>query len=204
MFKDRKDAGQLLAKQLLQYKNKKDVFVLGIPRGGVVVAHEVAKALNVPLDIIIIKKIGYPGQEELALGAVSLDGFYINEEIAFSVSKEYINEQIKIKQEEVKKRYSLFTGNKISYSLKNKTIILIDDGIATGATLIMAIQILRKQSPKKIIVAIPVAPPDTIKRLEKLVDIVVCLHEPIDFMAIGQFYSDFKQVEDEEVKRCLQ
>lgn len=205
MFKDRKEAGQLLAKQLAQYKGKKDVLVLGIPRGGVQVAYEVSKALNLPLDVLVIKKIGFPGNEELALGAASLDDYYINQGLAqeSQISQSYIDAQVKLKQQEVKERYQELRGNKPIYSVKNKTIILIDDGVATGATMIMAIQILKKQAPKKIIVAVPVAPPETVIKLKLIADEVVCLLEPANLMAIGQFYENFEQVETEEVKKCL-
>lgn len=204
MFKDRAEAGQLLAKELQQYKNKKDVLVLGIPRGGIVVAYEMAKALKAPLDIIVIKKLGFPGQEELALGAAGLDDYYINEELTAGISEDYIKEHVKEKQLEVKKRYELFRGKKAIYSVKNKIVIVVDDGIATGATMIMAVQILKKQNPKKIVLAIPVAPPDTVKKLKTIADEVICLHAPVFFMAIGQFYRDFRQVEDEEAKQYLQ
>lgn len=204
MFKDRAEAGQLLAKELIQYKNKKDVLVLGIPRGGIVVAYEMAKALKAPLDIIVIKKIGFPGQEELALGAVGIDSYYLNEELSAGISEDYIKEHVKQKQQEVKKRYELFRGKKAMYSVKNKIVIVVDDGIATGATMIMAVQILKKQNPKKIVLAIPVAPPDTVKKLKTIADEVICLHAPVFFMAIGQFYHEFQQVEDEEAKQYLQ
>lgn len=203
MFKDRADAGQLLAKELLHYKNKKEVLVLGIPRGGIVVAYEVAQALHAPLDIIVIKKLGFPGQEELALGAVGIDTYFLNEELSGGISDDYIKDHVKQKQQEVRKRYELFRGKKPMYSVKNKIVILVDDGIATGATMLMAVEILKKQKPNKIIVAIPVAPPDTVKKLKKIADEVICLDTPLLFMAIGQFYQDFQQVEDDEAKQYL-
>jgi len=204
MLKDRKEAGRLLAEKLSEYKKKKDTLILAIPRGGVEVAYEVAKQLDLPLDVVVIKKIGFPGNEELALGATGLDSYYLNEDIARSVPQEYIQEQIKIKQQEVKKRYELLRGEKPLYEVKNKTIIIIDDGIATGATMIMAVQIIKKQSPKKVIIAIPVGPSDRVRILERVADNVICLLQPEFFMAIGQFYQDFKQVEDEEAMRLLQ
>lgn len=203
MLTDRKEAGQLLAKQLAPYTNKKDVLVLGIPRGGIVVAYEVAKALHVPLDIIVIKKLCFPGQEELALGAVGIGSYYLNEELSGGISEDYIKDQVKQKQQEVRKRYELFRGKKPMYSVKNKVVIVVDDGIATGATMLMAVEILKKQMPKKIVVAIPVAPPDTVKKLKRIADEVVCLDAPLIFMAIGQFYQDFRQVEDDEAKKYL-
>jgi len=203
MFKDRNDAGFLLAQKLSAYKNKKDTLVLAIPRGGVVVAYEVAKQLNLPLDVIVIKKIGFPGNEELALGAAGLDSYYINEELAHSVSQEYVKEQVKIKQQEVKKRYESLRGKKHMYDAKNKTIIIIDDGIATGATMTMAAEIIKKQSPKKIIIAIPVAAPESITKLKRIAE-VICLSQPEFFMAISQFYEQFAQLKDEEAKQLLE
>ena len=206
MFKDRKEAGQLLAKRLSSYKNNKNTLVLAIPRGGIIVAHEVAKQLGLPLDVVVIKKIGFPGNEELAIGAVGLNNYFINEDLVkyHNIPKDYIHEQIKEKQLEVKKRYELFRGKRSMYSVKDKTIIIIDDGIATGATITIANKIIKKQLSKKLIIAVPVAPPETVDKLKKVADEVVCLLQPEYLMAIGQFYQDFKQVEDEEVKKLLE
>lgn len=203
MFKDRKEAGQLLAKELYENKGNRAVLVLAIPRGGVVVGHEIAKQLGVDLDIIIIKKIGFPGNPELALGAVSLNDYYLNKDLAKDVEKEYLKEQIKVKQKEVKEKYDLLRGRKPAYSIKNKIIILTDDGVATGATISLAIQILKKQKPKKLILAIPIAPPETIIKLKKIADKVICISQPKFLIAIGQFYENFIQTEDEEVKKLL-
>ncbi len=206
MFKNRKEAGQLLAEALLPYHKKKDTLILAIPRGGVVVGYEVARQLDLPLDVVVIKKIGFPAHEELAVGATGLDSYILNENIVtnYNVSQDYIQKQVKIKQREVELRYQLLRGNKAFYTVQNKTIIIIDDGLATGATLTMATQIIKKQSPKEVIVAIPVAPPDTVRKLEKIVGKILCLHQPSDFRAIGRFYKDFAQVEDDEAKRLLQ
>ena len=203
MFKDRKEAGELLAKELSEYKNKEDVLVLAIPRGGVVVGYEIAKQLKADLDILVIKKVGFQGNPELALGAASLDDYYLNEMLAKSAGKEYTEKQIKIKQEEAKEKYNLLRGNKPKYSIKNKVIILTDDGVATGATISLAIQILKKQKPKKLILAVPVAPPETVARLKKITDGVICIDQPQNFMAIGEFYEDFTQTEDGEVRELL-
>ncbi len=202
-FLHRQDAGKKLAKKLLSYKNKKNTTVLGIPRGGVIVAAEVAKILKLPLDVVIIKKLAYPGQEELALGAVGLKEVYLNKEIAEGVDKEYIHQEIAAKQQQAKKRYEFLRGTKKPLLVKNKTIILIDDGMATGATMFLAIEILKKQGAKKIVVAVPIAPPETIKKLKKAIDEVVCLEQPEFFGAIGAFYRDFEQVEEEECKRVM-
>lgn len=203
MFKNRKEAGLLLAQKLSSYKNKKDAIILAIPRGGVAVAFEVAKQLNLPLDVIVIKKIGFPGNEELALGAAGLDSYYINEELAHSISEGYVREQVKIKQQEVKKRYENLRGKKPMYNVKNKTIVIIDDGIATGATMIMAAKIIKKQFPKKVIIAVPVAPPESIGKLKRVAE-VVCLSQPEFFMSISQFYEQFAQLEDEEARHLLE
>lgn len=203
MFADREEAGALLAQKLEAYKRKADTIVLAIPRGGVVTGYEIAKQLGLPLDIIVIKKIGYPGNEELAVGAAGLDSYHLNEEIAQDVEPGYIEEQVKIKQQEVKERYELLRGKRSMYDLKNKTAIVVDDGIATGATMMMAVEIIKKQKPKRVIVAVPVAPPHSVESLQEIADEVVCLMQPIDFMAIGQFYEDFRQVETEEAKRLL-
>lgn len=203
-FLNRQDAGKKLADKLIKYKSKKNTLVLGIPRGGVVVAAEVAQALKLPLDIIIIKKLAYPRQEELALGAVSLTEVYLNKEVAEGVDKEYIHQEIAEKQQQAKKRYEFLRGTKKPLLIKNKTTILIDDGIATGATMFLAIEILKKQGAKKIVVAVPVAPPETIKKLKKAIDEVVCLEQPEFFGAIGAFYEDFEQVGEEECKKVLE
>lgn len=205
MFKNRVEAGRLLAEKLSQYKKKENALVLAIPRGGVPVAYEVARRHDLPLDVIVIKKIGVPGNEELAAGAAGSDSHILNEEIirSLGVPQDFIREQVKIKQLQVKQRYQLLRGNRPGYSLKNKTIILIDDGLATGATMTMAIQVIKKDSPQAVICAIPVAPSDTIMRLETTADQTVCLLQPPNFRAIGQFYTDFTQVEDGEAKQLL-
>ncbi len=204
-LKDRNDAGKQLAVALQHYKNSAPTLVLAIPRGGIVVAAEVAKALRVPLDILVIKKLGFPGNEELALGAVGLKEKYLNQELVNSpeVSTGYLEGEIKRKQQEVKERYALLRGKRKMYSVRDKVVMVVDDGIATGATMIMALQILRKQKPKKIIVAVPVAPPETVQRLQKIADEVVCLEQPLFLGAIGQWYEQFEQVEDTEAQRLL-
>jgi len=206
MFKNREEVGRLLAKRLSSYKGKKDVLVLGIPRGGIATAAEIARELTLPLDIVVVKKIGAPHNEELAVGAVGLNEIYLNVDVVRSseVSQDYIAKIAKEKQKEVKRRYALLRGKKPMYTVKGKIIILVDDGVATGATMMMAIKIIRQQSPAKIVVAIPVAPPETVRELEKEADTVVCLERPAFFMAIGQFYEQFPQIEDKIAKRMLQ
>lgn len=206
MFTNRKEAGIVLAKRLSEYKNQKKVVVLGIPRGGVEVAFYVAKELGCELDIMVIKKVGFPNNEELALGAVSVDDYYIDAEMrnSYAVTESYIKEEVARKQEEARKRWKLLKGEGKVTSLKGKTVIVVDDGIATGSTMIMAIKMLSKKLCEKIIVAIPVAAQETIPKMKKIVDEVVCLEQPVAFFAIGQFYREFLPVEEEEVKRYLQ
>lgn len=206
IFQDRQETGKLLAQALRKYQNSRSVLVLGIPRGGVVVAAEIAKALHALLDILVIKKIGFPGNEELALGAVGLKERYLNQELLNSpeVTKGYLESEIKRKRQEVKVRYTLLRGRRKMYLVRGKTVIVVDDGIATGATMIMALQILRKQQPKKLVVAIPVAPPETVQRLNRIADEVVCLEEPVFLGAIGQWYERFEPVEEKEARILLQ
>ena len=203
MFKDRHDAGVQLASELSKYSGNQNVVVIGIPRGGVVVAREVSKHIRAPLEVVIIKKIGYPGNPELALGAVSSDAFFLNEELAAFVSKEYINQEISIKQREAKERATMLWGSHKPIELIGKIAIVVDDGVATGASMIMAVKVLRIMKPASIIVAVPVAPPDTVRELKTIADDVVALLQPNEFYAIGQFYRDFTQVSDEETIKLL-
>ena len=204
MFSDRHEAGIKLASALEKFRGKKDFVVIGIPRGGVVVAWEVARYLHAPLDVVVIKKLGYPGNPEFALGATSPDTFYINPELAESVPKNYIDEELRTKQREARERVNTLKGSRRQVDLVGKTVIVVDDGVATGASMIIALNVIRKMKPSSIVVAIPVAPPDTVKQLRKFADEVVAILQPASFFAIGQFYDDFTQIEDEEVKRLLQ
>jgi len=197
IFKDRFTAGKLLAKELKKYKNKKDAIVLAIPRGGLQIGFSIAKELNLNLDIILTKKIGYPGNPEYAIGAVSL-----KEEVVDSkeVSKEYIKNEIKKIRRVLKERYKKYNSKQIN--VKNKIVILVDDGIATGSTMLLTIQLIKKQNPKKIIVAVPVGPAENIGLLKESSE-VICLYAPDYFFAIGEFYENFKQVSDEEAVSLL-
>ncbi len=204
MFQDRKEAGRRLAEKLSPYRCKKETLILAIPRGGVEVGYSVAQELSLPLDVIIIKKLGYPGNEELALGAVGTEGVYLDNDAQEPIPSDYVQREIKQKQQQARERYALLRGKKAPLQLQGKTVIVVDDGIATGATMLMALQILKKQKVKRIIVAVPVAPPATVYKLREIADEVICLEEPDFFMAIGEFYRNFQQVEDEQAKKLLE
>lgn len=207
MFTDRTEAGRRLAHSLLPLKKEKPV-VLALPRGGVPVAFEVAKALAAPLDLLLIRKIGVPGQPELALGAV-VDGDHphlvINRDIAAMVgaTDDYIAEQKAEKLKEIERRRALYLKGRRRVDITGRSVIVIDDGLATGATMRAALEALREAKVKRLVVAVPVAPPDTAEMIRAAVDQLVCLETPEDFHAIGQFYLDFRQTADEEVVDLL-
>ncbi len=203
IFKDRHEAGQQLARELSKYKNKKDVIVLGIPRGGVEVAFNIAKTLKVPLSIVVTKKIGHPFESEFAIGAVSPGGHYsINKQYQAEAGEGYIKNTIKELTKEINRRYKEYTNEKLP-KLKNKIVILVDDGLATGFTMLSAVEYVQSQNPKKIIVAIPVAAQDSFEKVKAAANEVVCLQVPVFFAAVGGFYQNFMQLEDEEVKYYL-
>lgn len=201
LFKNRYNVGKQLAKKLSAYKNKKDVLVLGIPRGGVEVAFSVAKILKAPLSVVVTKKIGHPFNPELAIGAVSPDNYIIDED--YKDKEGYAKKAIKELNAEIKKRYKKYTKGKLP-QLKNKIVIVVDDGLATGHTMLAAIKYVKSKSPKKVIVAVPVAAQDSFENVKALADEVICLHVPIFFSAVGSFYREFEQLDDEEVKLYLE
>lgn len=205
IFTDRVEAGKKLAEALKGFRGK-DVVVLGIPRGGVVVANEVAKALGAPLDIVVTRKIEAPGEPEFALGAVTQEGDVIMDRQAaesLGASPEYLDDQIRKKREEVNDRMRTLRGDVPYPELQGKVVLIIDDGVATGSSVSAAVISVRKRKPKEIVVAVPVAPKDAIETLAEDGTKVVCLATPGPFLAIGEFYRDFGQVEDIEVKRIL-
>ena len=203
IFKDRFDAASQLAEKLKKYKNEECV-ILAIPRGGLQIGVVVAKALQAPLDVVLTKKIGYPGNEEYAIGAVSLKGRILNPDVS-DVPQSYIDAEIKRIQSLLQKRHEQYhQGKRKPVDIKNKVVIIVDDGIATGSTVLATIELLKTEKPKKIIVAVPVAPPEAVAKIKKVVDEVVCLHMTADFFAIGQFYENFEQVEDAEAIRLLE
>lgn len=205
LFKNRKEAGELLAKALLQYKSAPHTMVLGLPRGGVVVASIVADTLKLPLDVIIPRKLGAPQNPELAIGAIAGDERVLDQTIIehLQVSTSYIEKETQKEQWEAERRLSLYRKDKKTQNFKNQTFIIVDDGIATGSTMRVSILYLKKKGAKKLIAAVPVGPPDTIALLKGEVDEVVCLHQPVSFYAVGQFYDDFPQTEDREVIALL-
>jgi putative phosphoribosyl transferase len=207
LFSDRKEAGERLAQALLRYKGD-DVVVLAVPRGGVPVALEVAKALNAPLDIVLVRKIGAPSQPELAVAAV-VDGEHAqtvrNAEVleALGVSEDYMKRETARQLEEIERRRKVYLGDRTRPRIEGKTAIVVDDGIATGATIQAALLGVRLNRPKRLVLAAPVAPPDTVERLRGMADDVVCLETPEMFLAIGQFYRNFDQLADDEVTDLL-
>jgi putative phosphoribosyl transferase len=206
MFKNRKDAGQKLANALLKLAKQKDAIVIGLPRGGVVTAYEVAKTLQLPLDIVCPRKVGAPFNHELALGAVTETGAgYFNKDLInqLDISHEYLEKEIEKEKKVSEIRGATYRKGKPPLNLKDKVVILVDDGLATGATMKAAIQLVKSLKAKKVIVAIPVSPIETLEEVKELADEVFCLTAPSHFQAVGQFYDDFSQTEDDEVIELL-
>lgn len=205
-FTDRKEAGIILAHRLNEYANNPNAIVLALPRGGVPIAFEISKTLSLPLDVFIVRKLGVPGHEELAMGAIASGNTIIfNDEIVNSLflSKERIEQVIHNEEQELRRREILYRRNRPFPNLKDKIIILVDDGIATGATMRAAIKGLYKQKPARIIVAVPVAALSTYNEMASLVDQIICPLKPVDFYAVGLWYIDFSQTTDEEVIELL-
>ncbi len=207
MFKDRKDAGMQLAEKLKDFAGQPNMLVLALPRGGVVTGVEVAKRLKAPLDVFIVRKIGHPWQPELAAGAISETGSIVyNEEVVSSmgVTKGYLRDEAARQREEIARRQQLYRGGQNLVNVAGKTIILVDDGVATGATMKAAVEALKREQVGNLVVAVPVAPPDTAAVLQRIVDVFVCLDVPDDFMAVGSYYEDFIQVTDADVTELLE
>ena len=205
-FKNRTDAGQQLASLLTKYANRSDVLVLGLPRGGVPVAFEVAKALNAPLDICLVRKLGVPGHKELAMGAIASGGVRVlNYDVVswLSISGKVIDEVAVKEQRELERRDHAYRGNCPEPDIQNRIIILVDDGIATASTMRAAIAILQQQQPQEIVVAVPVAPLQTYQELKTEINNVVCVMTPEPFYAIALWYEDFEQTTDMEVRELL-
>lgn len=205
-FQDREQAGQLLADALMKYADRNDVIVLGLPRGGVPVAYEVAKSLNAPLDVFIVRKLGVPGHRELAMGAIATGGVrVINEDVVWQLglSQLTIDAVAAEEQIELARREQAYRGHSNAPRIRNKIVILVDDGIATGSTMYAAVRAVRQQQPALIIVAAPVAALSSCEKLEREADEFVALITPENFYGVGQWYEDFSQTSDEEVKGLL-
>ena len=205
-FPNREEAGRLLAGKLEKYAGRNDVIVLGLPRGGVPVAYEVAQRLGVPLDVFIVRKLGVPGFEELAAGAIASGGVRVlNEDVLRALPKaDQIIESVTAKETaEMERREKSYRDDRPAPELRDRVVILVDDGLATGATMRAAVKALRQRSVAKIVVAVPVGPPDTCREFEDEADETICASAPEFFQAVGQYYEDFSQTSDEEVRDLL-
>ena len=189
-YPNRVDAGRALANALSEYAGRDDVIVLGLPRGGVPIVYEVATKLNVPMDVMLVRKLGVPGQEELAMGAIASDDTcFINMPVV---------EQLQISDEQ------LYRGDRPRPQIRDHCFILVDDGLATGSTMLAAVRALGQLQPTRVVVAVPVAPPETCSALSEKIDQLLCLATPSDFCSVGKWYLDFSQVTDEQVRNLLQ
>ena len=204
-FSDRRDAGRLLAKKLTAYAHDPNVVVLGLPRGGVPVAYEIALALGARLDVFEVRKLGVPGHEELAMGAIGSGGeYYLNARVIeeFGISRDQIDRLLARERQELERREKLYRDSRPRPNVAGKTVILVDDGIATGSSMNAAVAALHRQHPAHVVVAIPVAPVESLEELRSAVDDVVCWATPEPFYAVGAAYEDFPQVSDDEVRAC--
>lgn len=205
-FRDRRDAGKRLAMKLAGYRGRKHILVLALPRGGVPVAYEIARTLNAYLDCFIVRKIGAPGNSELAVGAIATGGTRILNEKLISeldIPRSIIDKITQIEAAELDRREHLYRRGREFLRIENKTVILVDDGLATGATMMAAILAIKNQCPKRLIVAVPVASPETLAEVGKRVDETVCLQTPNPFWSVGSWYADFTQTSDQEVQFLL-
>ena len=206
IFQDRSEAGRVLAGALAEYAGDPGVLVLALPRGGVPVGYEVARELHAPLDVFVVRKLGAPSQEELALGALASGGARVlNREVvnALGITPEEIVRVTQREQQELERREQQYRGGRPPLEVSGRTVILVDDGLATGSSMRAAIAALRQRGPAKVVVAVPVAPPSTCRELQSEADQVVCAVTPMPFYAVGQWYRDFTQTSDEEVRRLL-
>ncbi len=205
-FRNRTEAGKLLASKLTQYANRPDILVLGIPRGGVPVAFEVAIALNAPLDICLVRKLGVPGHQELAMGAIASGGVQVlNQDLLdwLRISGHTIAEVGEQELQELQRRDRIYRGERPLPTIRDRIVIVVDDGLATGSTMRAAIGVLKHQQPQRLIIAVPVTPLDTCNELSAEVDEMVCLMTPEHFSGIGLWYEDFTQTTDGEVCKLL-
>lgn len=206
LFRDRRDAGRALARRLSPYAGRADVTVLALPRGGVPVASEIALALDLPLNVFLVRKLGLPGHEELAMGAIASGGARVlDSEVirAYRVSEEDVARVTDAQRRELDRREIAYRRDRPPLDLKGRTVILVDDGLATGSSMRAAVKALEPLSPARVVVAVPVAPRSTVFSLERVADEVVCLEMPEPFLAVGMFYEDFEQTSDEQVRDLL-
>jgi len=205
-FHDRREAGQLLARQLAPYKDREDVVVLGLPRGGVPVAYEIARDLRVPLDVFVVRKLGVPWQPELAMGAIAGRGTEVlNGDVvtAYRIPPHVIRAVAEREAKELQRRVREYRGERPFPDLRDRIVILVDDGLATGSSMRAAVRAVQQEQPREVIVAVPVAAPSTCRDFRVFVDHIVCLLTPSDFAAVGRWYEDFSQTTDAEVRELL-
>jgi predicted phosphoribosyltransferase len=205
-FRDRREAGRLLAEQLREYAGRDDVVVLALPRGGVPVAFEVARALGAPLHVFLVRKVGVPGHEELAMGAIASGGVVVLDERlvrALGIDEAALQRAVAAEARELERRAAAYDGNREQPRLEGKTVILVDDGLATGATMHAAALAVRRQNPARIVVAAPVASRETCEQLGEVADETICVATPTPFHAVGLWYDDFSQTTDDEVRELL-
>jgi putative phosphoribosyl transferase len=206
-FRDRSEAGRLLAEQLAEYSARSDVLVLALPRGGVPVALEIARRLSAPLDVFLVRKLGVPWHRELAMGAIASGGIEVlNDEVVrtYRIPRHVLDAVAKVEGEELERRMWSYRGNKPLPQLTGHVVVLVDDGIATGSTMRAAVAAVRRQHPAEVVVAVPVAAADTRDELQDEVDRVICLSTPVTFVAVGDWYEDFSQTSDDQVRALLE
>jgi predicted phosphoribosyltransferase len=205
-FRDRSEAGRLLAEQLTEYGSRSDVVVLALPRGGVPVALEIARRLSAPLDVFLVRKLGVPWHRELAMGAIASGGIEVlNDEVVrtYGIPRHVIDAVVKVEAEELERRMRSYRGNRPLPQLTGHVVVLVDDGIATGSTMRAAVAAIGLQQPAEVVVAVPVAAADTCDELRPEVDRLICLSTPVTFVAVGDWYEDFSQMSDDQVRALL-
>jgi putative phosphoribosyl transferase len=204
-FRDRTEAGQLLAGKLAGYANRKDVIALALPRGGVPVGFEVARAIHAPLDVFVVRKLGVPGREELAMGAIAYGVLIIDRDVVedLAIPPDVVTDVAAQEEEERLRREKEYRGDRPEPDVRGRTVILVDDGLATGSTMQAAVAALRKLHPARVVVAVPVAAASACAQLAREVDEIVCAHTPDAFHSVGQWYEEFGQTTDEEVRALL-
>ena len=205
-YRDRREAGRVLGERLASLAGRQDILVLGLPRGGVPVAWEVARRLGAPVDVFVVRKLGFPGHEELAMGAIASGGVRVlnPEVVAYGVTRDDIERVTEQERRELERRERLFRGDRPPIRVADRTVILVDDGLATGSTMRAAVRALRQEQAGRIIVAVPIASPSTCAEMEDEADEVVCAATPEPFRAVGLWYDDFTQTTDEEVHELLE